>query len=163
MNSEEISNFWEFEKRFYDSLEPGSNRTLLLKDIYKEFLEPRLEAEREDWDNLSEDVYYLDLEVREYEEWQLDRAKKENLSKLEQNAHKSFNDCARMCHDVKECFQFRFHDGICSYQRSFLLGRPMKRENKEDQRWMSGWGVDKIKAWVEENNECREILWPTFD
>lgn len=163
MNSEEISSFWEFEKRFYEAQGPGTNRTLLLKDIYKEFLEPRLEAKREDWDNMSADRYYLDPSAKEYENWQLKRMASHDLSAVEKNAHKSFDDCSNMCDEVEECFQFRFQNGICSYQRGFLLGEPKKRESDENQRWMSGWPIDKIRAWVEEHNSCSEPLWPKFD
>ncbi|KAH6656890.1 hypothetical protein BKA67DRAFT_655195 [Truncatella angustata] len=163
MNSEEISTFWEFEKRFYESQEPTSNHTLLLKDIYEEFSRPRLEAKREDWDNLSEDVYYLNAKANKYETWQLDRAKQGDLSDTEEDAHMSFEHCAKMCDEVEECFQFRFQDGICSYQKGFLLGHPKKKDPKEDERWISGWPVEKIKAWVQEHRHCDKPLWPTFD
>ncbi|KAK9414523.1 hypothetical protein SUNI508_11096 [Seiridium unicorne] len=162
MNSEEISSFWEFEKQFYEGQEPGTNRTLLLKDIYKHFVEPKLEARRDDWDNLSEDMYFLDPNAKEYESWQLGRTKMGGISDAEKNAHKSFDDCAKMCNEVDECFQFRFQDGICSYQRGFLLGKPRRSEDDESKRWMSGWAVDKIKAWVDEHKDCERPLWPTF-
>lgn len=162
MNSEEISNFWMFEKQYYERQIPGANQSLLLKDIYKEFLEPRLEARRNDWDNLSEDVYYLDPNAHKYEDWQLKRVHKEDLSDRELNAHRSFQDCANMCDEVEDCYQFRFQNGICSYHKGFLLGHPKKKESMEEQRWMSGWPVGKIKSWVESHQVCEEIPWPKF-
>lgn len=163
MTSEEISIFWEFERRFYAIQEPSVSRILLLKDIYKEFLEPRLRAKREDWDNLSEDRYYLDPTVKDYAAWQLDRVWAHDMSGTEKEAHKSFDHCAKMCDEVNECFQFRFQDGICAYQRGFLLGKPRQKEEDQNQRWLSGWPVSKIKAWVKNHETCEEPLWPTFN
>ncbi|KAI0124799.1 hypothetical protein BJ170DRAFT_685679 [Xylariales sp. AK1849] len=164
MNSEEISSFWNFEQRFYQSQEqvPVAYRNpLLMKDIYEEFLASKLQDKREDWDNLCEDKYYLDPSAKEYADWQLYRvANKDDFSDAEKEAHKSFDNCRKMCEEVEECFQFRFQDGICAYQRSFLLGRPRKKESAEDQRWMSGWPVSKIRDWVKAHSDCEKILWP---
>lgn len=27
-------------------------------------------------------------------------------------------------------------------------------------KWMSGWHVDRIKAWVEAHEDCGEVEWP---
>lgn len=162
MNSEEISSFWEFEQRFYNSHQTLSmqHRTLVFKDIYEEFLAPKLKDKRDNWDNLSEDRYYLDPSAKQYEKWQLDRAKKDDKSEIEQAAHKSFEDCRKMCEEVKECFQFRFQDGICAYSRGFMLGKPKKPESDEKKRWISGWATSKIRAWIQEQGDCTAPVWP---
>jgi hypothetical protein len=162
MNSEEVSYFWEFEKAFYSPYQTTSTqyRTLVFKNIYEEFLAPKLKEKREDWDNLSEDLYYLDPSAKKYENWQLDRAKKESKSVVEQAAHKSFEDCRKMCDEVEDCFQFRFQDGICAYSRAFMLGKPKKPESDEKRRWISGWATSKIRAWIKEQGECKMPSWP---
>jgi hypothetical protein len=169
MNSEEVSSFWEFEKRFYAQKDNAARqRPLLLKDVYEEFVAPKLQDMREDWDNLSEDHYYLDPNAtkaddsttQRYESWQIERAKLDDLSEVEEEAHKSFDNCRAMCEEVTECFQFRFQDGICSYNRAFSLGKPKKPESDADQRWMSGWATNKIRAWIQEQQECTRPTWP---
>ncbi|KAI1506718.1 hypothetical protein F5X99DRAFT_404075 [Biscogniauxia marginata] len=161
VNSEEMSSFWEFEKRFFHSQVSSvtHQRSLVFKDIYEEFLAAKLQPMRQDWDNLSEDVHYLDPEG-EHDQLQLARAKKEGLTTVEKNAHKSFEHCQKMCDKVKDCFQFSYHSGICAYHKGFLLGKPKKKTDKENERWMSGWAIDKINAWVQKQGQCKEPVWP---
>ena len=48
----------------------------------------------------------------------------------------------------------------CSCPRR-LLGRPVKKRKKEDkERMTSGWPVEKIEQWIEEQGECKEAIWP---
>jgi hypothetical protein len=160
MGPEEVSSFWEWEQHEYVHTE--SLRPLLLKDIYRAFVESRLTAVQEDWDNLSSDRYFLDPNAGyEYEDWELERARHNHaLTELERRAHLSFEDCAALCADMHDCFQFRFQKGICAYAQAFMLGKPMRREYETGMRWRSGWNLDRIKAWVEEQGECEQALWP---
>lgn len=162
LNSEEVSSFWEFERDFYETKQSRLNptRTLLLKDVYHKFVAPKLWWDREDWDNLSDDVYYLGPNTTRFEDWQVERAKKEDLSDAEKEAHMSFDHCKRMCDDVDECMQYRFHDGICTYSRSFMMGKPVNKEDDEAKRWKSGWPLSKIHSWIEEKGECVQPEWP---
>ncbi|KAI1340001.1 hypothetical protein F5Y15DRAFT_381091 [Xylariaceae sp. FL0016] len=161
MNPEELSSFWNFETRFYDhqTPRPPPNRAILFQDIYREFLTAKLQPTREDWDNLSEDVYYIDTDAKN-DGWPVYRVKKDHLTAAEKNAHKSFEDCQKMCDRVSDCFQFRYHENICAYHRGFLLGNPRKREADEGKRWRSGWNLDRINSWVQKQGECGEPLWP---
>jgi hypothetical protein len=162
MNSEEVNAFYDFERRFWTAQkEAGTDRPLLAKDIYDAFLAPRLRTKREDWDNQSEDRYYLDPRVKEYKQWQLDRQHKGWLSAVEKDAHKSFDNCRKMCDEVKDCLQFRFQDGICASHSTFSLGTSKERDKEEAKRWMSGWAVHKIKKWVETHQKCRTIKFPS--
>ncbi|KAJ9143507.1 Glycoprotein-N-acetylgalactosamine 3-beta-galactosyltransferase 1 [Pleurostoma richardsiae] len=164
MNSEEISSFWDFERRRYAAQNmPSAPLPLTIKDIYTEFLAPKLVAKREDWDNLSDDWYYLDASSpnHEWEDWRVGRAKKdEDKSALEKRAHLSFDDCRRACESVGDCFQFRWQDECCGMSRAFMLGKPVKKESKPKKRSMSGWDVQKIQKWVAEQGECSSIDWP---
>ncbi|XXG96377.1 hypothetical protein Hte_002659 [Hypoxylon texense] len=167
--------FAEFEKRFYElSPSPGPPRhhpvVLRFKDVYHEFVEPKLSVRRDDWDNLSEDegVLYLDPKA-EHAQWQKDRAKKLDrqisVPAVEMDAHKSFEHCRKLCDSIAKCFQFSFHDGICAYSKSFTLGKPkptekMEKTEKDGQRWTSGWNVRRIQDWVEKQGSCKEPVWP---
>lgn len=137
-------------------------------DIYHEFVAPKLAPRRDDWDNLSQDVLYLDpakkQQQQHYPSWQEARAKKTNnniqVSAVEKNAHRSFEDCARLCDATNDCFQFSYHDGACAYHRSFRLGKPAKKSDRGEQQWTSGWNVERIRAWIGEQKPCGEPAWP---
>jgi hypothetical protein len=162
MNSEEISSFWEFESRRYAAQSlPSAPGPLRIKDIYHEFFEPKLVETRDDWDNLADDVFYLNATARNYEDWELGRTKKEkDMSDEEKSAHLSFNDCRLACETLKDCFQYRYQNGICGTSYAFKLGKPVKKEKEDKDRWFSGWDVDKINNFIEEQGECGKVRWP---
>ena len=153
ISSQEVSALHAMEKK------RGMGKVMRIKDLYHLYLEPRLVEMREDWDNLSEDVYYLDTGVR-HEEWESKRAKTELLTPAEAKAHLSFEACRQACEENDSCFQFRYHYGICAVSRSFSLGVPTKKEPRMDDKWLSGWDVAKIKAWVKDHDDCGEMIWP---
>ncbi|KAK7981279.1 serine/threonine-protein kinase RIO1 [Apiospora arundinis] len=162
MNAEEVSSFWEYERDYFKK-KPQSlttQRTLLLKDIYAHFLAPKMRASREDWDNLSDDVFYLDRTAKKHEDWVLERTKKGPMSQVERKAHKSYEDCRAMCESVQDCFQFLYHDGVCAASVSFKLGRPNRSEQIPSKRYRSGWIVPKINKWIERQGECKRPKWP---
>lgn len=159
MNSEEISEFWEFERQRYAK----NQRPLVIKEVYHRFMEPRLVQKRENWDNSAEDWFYIDFDAKdhEWEDWRVDKAvAEEEKSKLGKKAHRSFDDCARACEGHHECFQFVWQDGCCGMKRTFMLGWPVKEEKEEEKRKNSGWDVAKIKKWVKNQGKCKEVIWP---
>lgn len=166
MNAEEISSFWEYERDFFQPRDKvrslTTQRTLLLKDIYTRYFAPKMQASREDWDNLSDDVLYIDRDSgRKWDAFELERAKKGPMSQVERKAHKSFEDCRAMCEAVESCFQFLYHDGLCASSLSFKLGKPNRSEQSPAKRWKSGWIVPKINKWIERQGECKKPIWPS--
>ncbi|KAK3689206.1 glycosyltransferase family 31 protein [Podospora appendiculata] len=165
MNSEEISTFWEFERRrTAKAAKAGDSTPLLIKDIYTEYLASKLQPKREDWDNRSDDRFYLDTEdqSKKWEDWQLGRMKPyKDYNAFEKKAHLSFEDCAAACESLSEseCFQYKYQKGICMFSRSVMLGKPVK-EDDDLGHTISGWDVKKIDAWVKAQGECTKILWP---
>ncbi|KAK4462661.1 hypothetical protein QBC42DRAFT_77516 [Cladorrhinum samala] len=167
MNAEEINAFWQFErKRMVAESRAGRPlRPIVIRDIFDEFLKPKLTETREDWDNAADNIYYLDLSdpKHKWEDWQINRMKsKEKLNDLEKKAHLSFKDCAAACKSVgiNECFQYRYQGGACSFSKAFLLGKPVRKAEHDKDRIYSGWDVDKIKKWIGEQKPCDEIRWP---
>ncbi|KAI1374775.1 glycosyltransferase family 31 protein [Hypoxylon crocopeplum] len=156
----------EFEKRFYES-SVVPRPVLRFRDIYHEFVEPKLTTRRDDWDNISEHMLYLhpDREKHHYSQWQKDHAKKLEkqiqVAAVEWDAHKSFEHCRQLCDATRNCMQFSYHDGVCAYHRTFRLGKPAKAD-KEKNRWISGWNVERIQAWVEKQEQCKEPVWPSL-
>lgn len=160
MNSEEISSFWEFErKRYRTNKEP-----LVFKEVYEHFFGSKLQPVREHWDNGSGDWFYIDFARAEYtwEPWRIDRSvKEEDKSETQKGAHASWEGCRAACLEHKWCFQFNWHDECCGMHSSFMLGKPMKKEAVERMRTVSGWNVDRINRWIEEEGQCGErVEWP---
>ncbi|KAI8958877.1 glycosyltransferase family 31 protein [Daldinia sp. FL1419] len=153
----------DFEQRFYRS--QGMLRPVMrFKDIYQEFVAQKLMARRDDWDNLSEDVRYVDPDPAEqYPKWQRDSTEKLNRhirTGIELTAHKSFEHCRELCDNKRDCFQFSYHDRTCAYNKSFRFGKPAPKAVEEEERWVSGWKIDRIQAWVKSQDECGEPIWP---
>ncbi|KAK1783381.1 hypothetical protein QBC45DRAFT_447771 [Copromyces sp. CBS 386.78] len=163
MNSEEINTFWEFERRFRrEQLASGNPRPLLIKDIYHEYLEPKLKREQLDWDNKSDDRFYVDLAAKTWDEGTLHRMKKpEEYNELEKVAHRSASDCEAACKSLgpDDCVQYKYENGKCAMHKSFILGKPVPKKEGEKQT-ISGWDVEKIKEWTEKEKVCNKIQWP---
>ena len=158
---------YNFETAFHKA----GNGTLRLKDVYNHFLDPHIEAKRQDWDNGSQDSYYvrpdIDLEERQDDEWKdlADKAKTEDLSEVEEKAHESFENCEAACAELDECFQFRYHDGVCGIGHTIKHGVMTGEEDDEEMSVYSGWRVDKIREWVKDQGDCEseEFKWPIKD
>lgn len=157
--AEDISDLYAFEK------ERKFKKMLRIKDLYHKFMSPELVEARPDWDNLSEDVNYLNSTRAEYDEWDLAKAKTDNLSDAEADAYKSFDDCKKACLSMANCFQFRYQNSICGISHKIKHGKPAKKGNDDSKRYMSGWNVENIKKWVEEQGDCdkHNFEWPVSD
>ncbi|KAF7562400.1 hypothetical protein G7046_g1747 [Stylonectria norvegica] len=137
----------------------GLSTVMRFQDIYFHMFEPHMQAERADWDNLSEDAYYLDPKA-DHAKSEIALAKTEGLSPLEQKAHLSFEACRKACFSQDDCLQFRYRYNVCATSRSFTFGKPMKPAPRMGDKWMSGWSVDRIDVWVRDNEVCPEVVWP---
>lgn len=160
MNSEEISSFWEYERKRYQT----KQTPLLFKDVYQEFVEPKLQRSREDWDNHADDWFYIDFEDphHEWEEWRVGRSVTEDeKTETERKAHLNWQNCQAACEEHKDCFQFKWTDDCCSMHRSIRLGRPTKKGKDEKKRIMSGWNLGLIDKWNREYGDCKDrVDWP---
>ncbi|KAJ0125242.1 glycosyltransferase family 31 protein [Diaporthe amygdali] len=159
MSSEEVSAFWEFERQRYTR----TQEPLLLKEVYYEYFEPKLVPVREDWDNQSDNLYYIDLDSPDHtwEDWRITRApREEDKSELEKLAHLSADDCARACDEHNDCMQYSYKNDCCGMKGSFQLGKPVKRPQEEKERMTSGWAVAKIERWIEQQGDCEDVSWP---
>ena len=154
--SEELSDLYGFERKRNFAF------PMRIKDLYHEFVEPQLAPIRPDWDNMSDDILYLNTSSAIFDvDRQFSKAKTQDLYHLEKTAHLSFEKCRAACQADKECLQYRFHQGICGFGRSIIHGHPKPKEVDAVNRWMSGWDVDKIHAWVQKHDSCDdEIDWP---
>lgn len=156
--AEEISDLYALDK------ERKFARPLRIKELYHKFLAPHLVDARPDWDNLSDDVLYLNTSIAKYDEHLVNRAKKDGLSDKEAVAYKSFDDCRNACLSLDNCFQFRFQNNICSLSYKIRHGRPTQKDDDDSKRYMSGWNVKKINEWVEKQGDCgKTFKWSVKD
>ncbi|KAI0402510.1 glycosyltransferase family 31 protein [Xylaria palmicola] len=172
MNPEEISTVWQFEQT------RKSDRILMIKDLYESLIAPKMQEIRENWDNGSDDVCYLNPapEAQEHADSEArDRQKKEEeMSEIEKVAWKSPKNCARVCeteipedsddrekNQKRSCFQYRWHDEVCCTSRSFKLGEPKPKpaDDNKKARWTSGWYMKGIQDWIDAMGECKEPAW----
>lgn len=160
MNSEEISLFWEYERRRYRT----NQKPLIFKEVFEDLIHPRLQDSRDDWDNFSDDWYYIDFNRSdpEWEEWRVGRSVIEELkTETEKKAHESWQDCQAACNEHSRCFQFFWHNECCAMHGSFRLGTPRKKSEDERLRHISGWNLEKINAWLVEHGDCNDrVDWP---
>ncbi|KAI5923892.1 glycosyltransferase family 31 protein [Camillea tinctor] len=95
MNAEEISRVWQFEQT------RKTDRTILIKDLYDSLVAPKMRVSREDWDNLSDDVCYINPDPsaqQQAEGYLRDRQKAEHeMNDVEKEAWKSSENCAKVC------------------------------------------------------------------
>lgn len=155
IGSEELSNLYAFERK------RNFTFPMRIRDVYHQFVAPHLVPTRLDWDNLSDDVYYLNTSSNLLSYKQLSRAKTNGLSPLEKTAYLSFDNCRQACEADMGCLQYRFYHGICGFGRKIKLGYPKPKNDDVLYKWMSGWNVDKIQAWVQEHDDCGDaIKWP---
>ncbi|PHH85560.1 hypothetical protein CDD83_244 [Cordyceps sp. RAO-2017] len=157
VGAEEVSDLYAFER------ERNFSQPMRIRDVYHRFVKDQLTATRDDWDNLSDNVFFLNASAYQYADWELQRAKKEDLSALELVAHQSFDDCRRACQSMEKCLQFRFYHGICAISDSIKHGHPTKKE--EDQHWQyqSGWNLRRIEEWVAAHDDCGAVQFPIRD
>ncbi|KAH8157230.1 hypothetical protein CIB48_g11012 [Xylaria polymorpha] len=174
MNAEEISTVWQFEQT------RKTDRVLMIRDLYDSLIAPKMQDTRENWDNGSDDVCYVnrDPEAQERAGGQAkDRQKKEDeMSDIEKEAWKSPENCAKVCETEipdedsdnkkkqrdRNCFQYRWHDEVCCTSKSFKLGEPKpKPADDADKKatWTSGWYLKGIHDWIEAMGECKEPAW----
>ena len=154
IGAEEVSDFDAFEQ------ERNFSRPILIKDIYHKFIEGNLQRFREDWDNQSDDDVYLDPAQGEYEEWEVERVKTDDLSENEKVAHLSFDNCRKQCFEKDECLQFMYHNGICKTSNSIRYGAPTEHKDEPRDQYLSGWCVKKIEKWVREHQDCPAVEFP---
>jgi hypothetical protein len=78
----------------------------MIKDIYDALVRPKMQIQRQDWDNLSDDVCFLNPDAQDRaDEHVRNRQKNKNeLTEVEKVAWKSPEHCARVCEgeDVPE-------------------------------------------------------------
>ncbi|RYP78935.1 hypothetical protein DL770_006803 [Monosporascus sp. CRB-9-2] len=134
----DVMQYDSFEKTWR---EENPNKLLRHGDVFRHFVLPKLQTEIEDWDNESTDEQHDAESIR------------------------SPADCRRVCEGQPECVQFSLKGQSCRMSNVIKLGHEHRhqrkegknpisssngKEEKEEQRVMSGWLVDRVAAFVDE-------------
>ncbi|KAI1332861.1 glycosyltransferase family 31 protein [Xylariaceae sp. FL0255] len=174
LEAEEVSDVWQFEQS------RKQNRVLVFKDMYENLIAPRMKDIREDWDNTSDDMCYINPNPDAQEDidgHEKERAKKEeDMTDVEKDAWKSSENCAKVCESEpfkvdadddekrrnRRCFQYRWHDDVCCIASSFRFGKPRpKPEEDSKTKWTSGWYMEGINDWIDVMGSCDRPAWKT--
>ena len=152
----------------------------MIKDLYDSLIAPKMRKSRENWDNGSDDVCYInpDPDAQERADGKSrDRQKKaDEMSDIEKDAWKSPGNCAKVCESEiapedsankkklleRSCFQYHWHDEVCCTAKSFKLGEPKRKPDDDDDlkaKWTSGWYMEGIQDWIDAMGECEKPAW----
>ncbi|GAB1744447.1 hypothetical protein NU219Hw_g1723t1 [Hortaea werneckii] len=141
---EDTIGLWKWEESRREAFRP-----LLYADMI-EYLNLTEVEVRVDWDNADWDGY---------------PAPKDG------DAYNSFEDCGEACKEDKNCFQWNYHLKRCTLVKSIRLGsakeaavdskKPEVLEkdwSREDQRFMAGWDIARIREWID-HHQCDRPHW----
>jgi hypothetical protein len=123
--------------------------------MYHQFWAPQLEAEHDEWDNLSDDVCYIGFGPEaqgKASDHQKGRQKKENeKNAIEQHAHRSKEHCAMVCEaenlDITEDDYYNLKD---DKERNEMI-RSRYSQKKGNKEWHAG---RRCFQWRYHNNVC---------
>ncbi|KAF5621005.1 glycosyltransferase family 31 [Fusarium sp. NRRL 52700] len=149
MNPEEVSDAWHFEKT------RQKKGFIQIREMYHQFWAPQLEAEHDEWDNLSDDACYIGFGPEaqgKATDHQKGRQKKENeKNAIEQHAHRSKEHCAMVCEaenlDISEDDYYNLKD---DKERNEMI-RSRYSQKKGDKEWHAG---RRCFQWRYHNNVC---------
>lgn len=160
MTSSEVQDIWQFEGQREDPTSP-----ILAEDLYRELFSPLFVPKRADWDNLSHQTIVAPKPGKAG-------------SVKHHDPSLSFEHCRQTCEGRKDCFQFAFHNSTCQLSQAFHLGEPrypkkekytqlytdaqgmgLEREVEREIKYESGWMVERIRAWVENEGRCMLPSW----
>jgi len=133
---------------------------LLYQELFKSMIRADIAATRDDWDNLSDHSF-----VRPPGEHGDRQKPLDGLSRIQQEAHLSFEKCGRACEEDPRCFQYMYSNRTCGFSWFFRLGE--SRRPEEGISFQSGWDLDKIAKYQAEYAcsvaSTRWIDWPSGD
>ena len=121
-------------------------KPFLPRELYKTMAQDFAEAQKPDWDNISDDVFYRAPGVKG------DREKKpEEMTQIEKEAYLSLENCAKACDAETKCYQYLYSDKVCSFAWSFRIGRKRKGST-------SGWPLERISKF-QKSKTCWRTKW----
>lgn len=150
VNAAQIDALWQFEHAWIDG--HGWDDPYRFRDIFAHFINPHIQKNRTQWNNLSKDHEYVNSSAAftSGDEW-------DYLQDFERAAVESQYACAAACaHPSRpECVQWMFSPGRCSLGNSIRLGQAVEEEDD----WVSGWVLERVERFKDALRGCR-VRWP---
>jgi hypothetical protein len=126
---------------------------MVWRDVYNYFVKAAMtQPRRDDWTNLSDDIAYESAAGQPDREFGNGR-KWKDLSPIEQSSPESPENCEKACDILPECMMWMHQGHVCRIHKSFKLGMSHPAEN--NQKYVSGWKLDRIAAFVEAEGDCK--------
>ena len=114
-----------------------------------------LTSERDDWDNLSNDLVFRGPGLQsEYD------IPEDEMTTAQKVAYVSFENCKKACEQHYTCFQFVYYDQTCGLSLSYRLGR--RRGPGDGVRYRSGWDLARI-GYSQNDMPCISVDWIWYD
>jgi hypothetical protein len=147
----EVDALWQFEANWIE--DHGWNTPYLYRDIFANFIDGHISANRHGWNNLSQDKKLVAPSIATSED--LDFA---SLSDFEQDAVKSPRACEEACtrQPDESCLQWMFTPGRCYLGDVVRFG---KTDEKGGYTWISGWIPERVERYKERLGNCSVVNW----
>lgn len=121
-------------------------------DVFKEYIWPQIQLERDEWDNLSNNVEYSEQKYAA-----LSDQDKASLSPAEIGAPNSSQLCRAVCERQQDCLQYSYISKKCSLSKTLTLGH---QHANTSEPMHSGWITARIKMLFEDlDKKCGTSDW----
>jgi hypothetical protein len=147
----EIDTLWQFGADWID--DHDWNTPYLFRDIFAHFIERHISVTRHAWNNLSQDKKIVAPSLATQ-----DDLKFSELKDFEQRAVESSSACEEACNRQPQgkCVQWMFTPGRCYLGKVIRLG---KTDERESERWVSGWHAERVKEYKRRMGDCPKVNW----
>ncbi|KAF2091821.1 glycosyltransferase family 31 protein [Saccharata proteae CBS 121410] len=124
--AEWVVKLWEFEQGW---MEQTPRAQILHRDVFAHFIQPQIQGEKAEWDNMSGD-FQLML----------------NEGTLE--------DCRQLCKSQADCVQYAHMPGLCHTSKVVRLGTAKESDNGISST--SGWMTDRVDNLLQSVEPCKQ-------
>ena len=138
-----------------DTVRQEDPTPVVFSDVYDLLVRRKIPHERAEWDNLSEDRTYEELEPHDDFTEEMIEERLAEMSADEKEAHTSADACARTCDAWDECLQWSY--GRVDDKMKCRLGNKISLGERK-KGMQSAWYKDKFSAYIKSLEPCE----PTF-
>ena len=148
----EIDTLWQFGADWVADHD-GWNTPYLYRDIFAHFIAGHISVTRHAWNNLSQDKKIVAPSLATQDDPVF-----ADLGDFEQRAVESSSACDETCERQPQgqCVQWMFTPGRCYLGAVIRLG---KTDERESERWVSGWIAERVEGYKERMGDCGKVNW----
>ena len=129
------------------------SQVLRHKDMFENYVMPRIATELEDWDNYSNEREYSETPFQLAE----DTPEEKPLStEAEGISYKSVANCRALCESQSDCVQYNYSPGNCRVSSTIKLGQQTETKSAG---MRSGWLIDRVVSFARNMEPCETEDW----